>query len=95
MRAFCAVCDMHPHLHLCVPPCVCRSLVGITALTTIKKSCLIFCNTAVSVEQWKQQVEKWTTLPPKHIVTFTAANKDRIQTDALVVRQRRRERGVG
>ncbi len=42
-------------------------------------------NTAVSVEQWKQQIEKWTTIPPKYIVTFTAGNKDRIQTDALVL----------
>jgi len=59
-----------------------KSLVGITALTTVKKSCLIFCNTAVSVEQWKQQIEKWSTLPPKYIATFTAGTKDRFLTDA-------------
>ena len=93
-----------------------KSLVGITALTTIKKSCLIFwsrkhstsrlracchvialhfclyrsrvcvhvcaclfvSNTGVSVEQWKQQIEKWSTLPPKYIAMFTATNKVRL-----------------
>ena len=62
-----------------------KSLVGITAMTTIHKSTLIFCNTGVSVEQWKGQVEKWTNLPPKYIACFTATTKDRIQTDALVL----------
>lgn len=62
-----------------------KSLVGITALTTIKKSCIIYCNTGVSVEQWKGQIEKWTNLPPKYISCFTATNKERFQTDAIVV----------
>jgi DNA excision repair protein ERCC-3 len=101
-----------------------KSLVGITALTTIKKSTLIFwsvgepnhassrrmharmprsasslshthrlvfsrfvacSNTGVSVEQWKQQLEKWSNLPPKYIACFTASQKDRVQTDALVL----------
>jgi len=39
----------------------------------------------VSVEQWKQQLEKWSNLPPKYIACFTASQKDRIQTDALVL----------
>jgi len=47
--------------------------------------CVHNCNTGVSVEQWKQQVEKWTTLPPKYISQFTSTNKDPFRTDAIVV----------
>lgn len=47
---------------------------------------LVACsNTGVSVEQWKQQLEKWSNLPPKYIACFTASQKDRVQTDALVL----------
>ena len=33
-----------------------KSLVGVTSCCTVKKRCLVLCNSAVSVEQWKTQV---------------------------------------
>jgi DNA excision repair protein ERCC-3 len=33
-----------------------KSLVGVTASCTVRKRCLVLCNSAVSVEQWKTQV---------------------------------------
>ncbi len=33
-----------------------KSLVGVTACCTVRKRCLVLCNSAVSVEQWKTQV---------------------------------------
>jgi DNA excision repair protein ERCC-3 len=39
-----------------------KSLTGVTAACTIKKSTIILCINNVSVEQWKQQFLQWTTL---------------------------------
>ena len=33
-----------------------KSLVGVTACCTVRKRCIVLCNSAVSVEQWKEQV---------------------------------------
>lgn len=33
-----------------------KSLVGVTACCTVRKRCLVLCNSGVSVEQWKAQV---------------------------------------
>lgn len=54
-------------------------------LFVLSSSFVCVSNTGVSVEQWKYQIEKWSTLPPKYISCFTASNKDRFQTDAIVV----------
>lgn len=62
-----------------------KTLVGITAAQTIGKSTLIYCTTAVAVEQWKRQVLQWTNLPSKYIATFTATSKEAFRTDSLVV----------
>ena len=53
-----------------------KTLVGIVAATTIKKSTLVLCNSSVSVEQWYQQFLLWTDLPAERITRFTAASKE-------------------
>jgi DNA excision repair protein ERCC-3 len=53
-----------------------KTLVGITALTTIKKSCLILCTSAVSVEQWKQQTMFFTNVEGENICRFTSDYKE-------------------
>ncbi|WUR03051.1 DNA repair helicase RAD25 [Vairimorpha necatrix] len=53
-----------------------KTLVGITALTTIKKSCLILCTSAVSVEQWKQQNMFFTNINGESICRFTSDHKE-------------------
>jgi len=62
-----------------------KTLVGITATTTIGRSCLVLCNSAVSVEQWYQQFLLWTTIPKDRIVRFTAATKEKPHPEACVV----------
>lgn len=62
-----------------------KTLVGITATATIGRSCLVLCNSAVSVEQWYQQFLLWTTLPKDRIVRFTAATKEKLHPEACVV----------
>jgi superfamily II DNA or RNA helicase len=57
-----------------------KTLVGITAMSTVKKSTLIFCTTGVSVQQWAEQIHRWTHLEHDHIVQFTATRKDKVGT---------------
>ncbi|KAF9762904.1 General transcription and DNA repair factor IIH helicase subunit XPB [Nosema granulosis] len=53
-----------------------KTLVGITAMTTIKKSCLILCTSAVSVEQWRQQTMFFTNITGENVVRFTSEHKE-------------------
>lgn len=57
-----------------------KTLVGITAICTIKKPCLILCTSAVSVEQWRQQLIQFTTISPACITRFTSDRKEKIES---------------
>ncbi|KCZ75915.1 hypothetical protein H311_03096, partial [Anncaliia algerae PRA109] len=52
-----------------------KTLVGITAICTIKKSTIILCSSAVSVEQWKQQILLFTNIK-NSICRFTSDKKE-------------------
>lgn len=54
-----------------------KSLVGVTAATTIKKPIIVLCTSAVAVEQWKQQFKLWTTAEESQITRHTSGAKDR------------------
>ncbi|OQS01120.1 TFIIH basal transcription factor complex helicase XPB subunit [Achlya hypogyna] len=62
-----------------------KTLTGVTAASTIKKSCLCLCTSAVSVEQWTQQFKMWTTIPEKKIARFTSVEKDYIDPESGVI----------
>ena len=53
-----------------------KTLTGITAACTIKKSCIIFCINAVGVEQWIRSVKQFTTLPHEYLRRFTSGSKE-------------------
>lgn len=52
-----------------------KTLVGIIAAATIKKSTIIFCDSNLAVNQWYEQIKKYTTLHPKHIFVFNSETK--------------------
>ncbi|CAI5762712.1 general transcription and DNA repair factor IIH helicase subunit XPB [Podarcis lilfordi] len=54
-----------------------KSLVGVTAASTVRKRCLILGNSAVSVEQWKAQFKMWSTIDDSQICRFTSDAKDK------------------
>lgn len=62
-----------------------KSLVGITAACTIKKSTLVLCINAVSVDQWKHQFLKWTHVEDKHVSRFTSSTKEQLNPNAAIV----------
>ena len=62
-----------------------KTLVGITAACTIKKSCLVLCTSAVSVEQWRAQFKIWSTATDAKIARFTSDSKEQFAGDAGIV----------
>lgn len=55
-----------------------KTIIGITAATIIKKTALIVCNSTVSVEQWKKQFIKWSTIPPEKIKGFVSGHYQKV-----------------
>lgn len=62
-----------------------KTLTGVTAAQTIKKSCVALCTNSVSVLQWKFQFQLWTNIPDDRISIFTSDRKDPIHPDACVL----------
>ncbi|KAI8917937.1 P-loop containing nucleoside triphosphate hydrolase protein, partial [Entophlyctis helioformis] len=62
-----------------------KTLVGITAACTVKKSTIVLCTNALSVEQWANEFRKWSTLQDHQIAKFTADSKQRFAGNAGVV----------
>ncbi|CAI5746175.1 unnamed protein product [Peronospora destructor] len=62
-----------------------KTLTGVTAASTIKKSCLCLCTSAVSVEQWTAQFKMWTNISEKKIARFTSVAKDYIDPNSGVI----------
>ena len=62
-----------------------KTLVGITAACTVKKSVLVLCTSAVSVEQWAREFRQWSTLKENQIAKFTSDTKEKFSGDAGVV----------
>lgn len=62
-----------------------KTLVGITAACTIKKSVIVLCTSSVSVMQWRQQFLQWSTIQPENVAVFTSENKEKFQGDAGLV----------
>ncbi|CAI9099949.1 OLC1v1036850C1 [Oldenlandia corymbosa var. corymbosa] len=62
-----------------------KSLVGVSAASRIKKSCLCLATNAVSVDQWAYQFKLWSTIREDQIFRFTSTNKETFRGDKPVV----------
>jgi len=62
-----------------------KTLTGVTAAQTIKKSVIVLCTNAVSVLQWKHQFQLWTNIPDDRICCFTSDKKEKIHPEGCVV----------
>ncbi|GJJ08271.1 transcription factor TFIIH complex ERCC-3subunit [Clathrus columnatus] len=62
-----------------------KTLVGITAACTIKKSCLVLCTSSVSVMQWRSQFIQWSNVTDKQIAVFTADQKEKFSGESGIV----------
>ncbi|KAI8973900.1 P-loop containing nucleoside triphosphate hydrolase protein [Pilobolus umbonatus] len=62
-----------------------KTLVGITAACTIKKSCLVLCTSSVSVMQWKQQFLQWSSIKENQVAVFTSDCKEKFSGESGIV----------
>jgi len=62
-----------------------KTLTGVTAAQTIKKSVVCLCTNAVSVAQWKFQFQLWTNIPNDRICTFTSDRKEPLHPESCVL----------
>lgn len=62
-----------------------KTLVGITAMCTIKKPCIVLCTSGVSVEQWRQQVLAFSTVSADAVSRFTSERKEMFEAEAGIL----------
>ena len=65
--------------------CIGKSLTGVIALSTIKKSSIILCINNASVLQWKEQLLLWTTVQESCIKMFTKDYKQSLPSTPCIV----------
>uniref|UniRef100_A0A0M3JB91 Helicase ATP-binding domain-containing protein n=1 Tax=Anisakis simplex TaxID=6269 RepID=A0A0M3JB91_ANISI len=53
-----------------------KTLVGVTAATTVNKRCLVLATSNVSVEQWRAQFKLWSTIRDDQLTRFTREARD-------------------
>mmetsp|Transcript_37513 Transcript_37513/g.48539 ORF Transcript_37513/g.48539 Transcript_37513/m.48539 type:complete len:514 (-) Transcript_37513:922-2463(-) len=52
-----------------------KTLVGVVAASTIRKSTIVLCSSVLAVLQWQSQFKLWTSLADKDIKSFTSNQK--------------------
>jgi len=62
-----------------------KTLVGITAACTVKKSAIVLCTSAMSVVQWRNEFLKWSNINPDDIAIFTSGEKERLNQKAGII----------
>lgn len=61
-----------------------KTLVGVTACSTLRKPTVVLCTSGVAVEQWRRQFLLWCNVDPSLIARFTSNMKD-INPNATVI----------
>ncbi|KAJ3410423.1 hypothetical protein HDV05_003809 [Chytridiales sp. JEL 0842] len=62
-----------------------KTLVGITAACTVKKSTLVLCTNAISVEQWANEFRNWSNIEDGKIAKFTSDSKTKFAGESGIV----------
>ena len=50
-----------------------KTLTGVTAASTVRKSCIVLCTSGTAVKQWKEQFHLWTTIADSDVLSFTSS----------------------
>ena len=62
-----------------------KTLVGITAACTIRKSTIVFCDNIILVDQWCNQFLNWAQIDQSNIIKFTSKNKPEIPNKPIIL----------
>lgn len=63
-----------------------KTLVGITATSRVKKRTMIFCNTALAIQQWKNQFRLFTDVAEDKIICLTSKHVDKEKYDVIYLK---------
>ncbi|KAL6183440.1 hypothetical protein ACLB2K_044851 [Fragaria x ananassa] len=69
-----------------------KSLVGVSAASTIGKSCLCLATNGVSVDQWVHQFKLWSTIRDQQICHFKSDCKEEVEK--MLIRRKNNVAGV-
>eukprot|EP01126_Amoeba_proteus_P042285 TRINITY_DN4592_c0_g1_i4.p1 TRINITY_DN4592_c0_g1~~TRINITY_DN4592_c0_g1_i4.p1 ORF type:complete len:976 (+),score=215.75 TRINITY_DN4592_c0_g1_i4:1181-4108(+) len=74
------------HSGVLVLPCGAgKTLVGISVLAAVKKATIIFCFSNLALNQWKEQIEKWTVLNRNEISRFSSQHQNEWNPNANII----------
>jgi len=62
-----------------------KNLFGVTAVCTVRKKVLVFCNSSVSLEQWKAQFKMWSIATDNIICQFTSNAKEKPTNTSILI----------
>ena len=62
-----------------------KTLVGITAACTIKKSVFVLATSSMSAVQWRQEFLKWSNIGPSDVAIFTSDHKEKFTGNAGII----------
>ena len=62
-----------------------KTLVGITAACTVKKSVVILCTNSMSVVQWRNEFLRWSNISPNDIAIFTSDHKEKFSGNTGII----------
>ena len=54
-----------------------KTLVGITAMVTIKRRSIVVCNGGLAVEQWRKEIVNWSNANATNLSIFKFVSKNR------------------
>ena len=60
-----------------------KTLVGITATSRVKKRTMIFCDTTLAIQQWKNQFRLFTDVAEDKIICLTSKHVDKEKYDVI------------
>ena len=73
------ICNGRSRSGIIVLPCGAgKTLVGIVAACSIRKSVLVLCTSAVAAEQWRQQFKLFSNISDNAISLFTSDQKEKV-----------------
>ena len=62
-----------------------KTLVGVTACCTIKKSAIVLCNSTLSVDQWAREFRQWSTIKHTQLARFSSEVKEKFEGEGILI----------
>ncbi|KAL7722616.1 DNA 3'-5' helicase [Entamoeba marina] len=76
----------HARCGMIVLPCGSgKTLTAIACICTMKERAIIVCTSVESVEQWRNEIRKWSTIPLTRICCFTSVSKESVTGSWVVI----------